>query len=246
MGRQMTLLDTDDPTAPDFDPFTASIDGSGMILSVTGHRFQKIVNHNGVAVPTRTPPPSTPEENEQLVYGRLCGYAKITLEDLWIKPELVYIGMALGFDQATAFACVRLKIPFVACVPFNTHSKTWTGAHQTHYYWLLKQASQVVHTSEGGYANWKYLHRDKYMVDRATHLLAFWNGMRNGGTYQTVRMAEKKPIGIGNCWQPWARTIYKDTQDVPHQVRIRQLASSQTQPAQAGQSSSARREWRFY
>lgn len=237
---QAFLLPTDN------DPFT-DVPGTGLRLTVTGHRPNKIIEHNGVVVPTVIPPPTTPERLEQAVMQRLYRYVKFVFSDMPVKPEIVYIGMALGFDQAVANACVELKIPFFACIPFKGQEHVWTGPQQGHYHFLLKRASQITFVCEGRYAPWKYIKRDQFMVDSGTHMLSFWNGMRQGGTYKTVKMAEKKGIPIANCWQPWARFVYKDETKVPHQVCMRLTVGSHDQAEQAGESSSpASREWRLF
>jgi uncharacterized phage-like protein YoqJ len=223
------------PEQPAADPFCPPPDGSGLRLTVTGHRLSKIIEYNGVRVPVGSVY-SGPSGIETAVAARLKNYAQLVLEDLWTKPEIVYIGMALGFDMAVAHACRSLTIPFMACIPFKGQEAYWSDAQQNHYQWLLSHASQVTYVCDGQYAAYKFLVRDQYMVDRGTHLLCFWNGSK-GGTYSTVKMAEKKKIPIGNCWQPWAKFIYQDETQVPHQVRIRECQ------AQAGESS---RDWRFF
>ena len=35
-----------------------------------------------------------------------------------LKPELVITGMAIGFDQAVALACLNTGTPFEAAIPF--------------------------------------------------------------------------------------------------------------------------------
>ncbi len=160
-----------------------------MLLSVTGHRPDKLGGYS------------------TSVYRRLREFAKIELQI--IRPSIVLTGMALGWDQAVADACVDLDISFKACVPFKGQEARWPEESQTHYHELLAVASEVVYVSPIGYAVWKMQVRNKYMVDNSEQLLALWDGSK-GGTANCVEYAVKKLIPaspyeffINNCWTRW-------------------------------------------
>ena len=248
-GFQLALLGEEES-----DPFLIPPE-SGLRLGVTGHRLNKILKHNNRTLPVYpgSPESENPIEYERMVEGRLRGYAKLLLSDMWLRPDIVYTGMALGWDQAIANACIDLGIAFYAVIPFVGQERRWSLSQRKHYEYLLRQASNVTYVCDGTYAAWKYLKRDQWIVDHCSHLLCFWNGQPDGGTYKTVQMAERKkpkPLSIANAWQPWARLVYKDEARVPHQIQTHPIPAARQahdQVAQAGQSSSATtRDWRFF
>jgi uncharacterized phage-like protein YoqJ len=153
-----------------------------MRLAVTGHRPDKLGGY------------------KTDVYRRLRQLAKRKIEEL--KPELVLTGMALGWDQAVADACVDLGVPFEACVPFNGQEKIWPDKSKLHYKELLMLAKEVIYVCEPVFAPWKMIRRNEYMVDNSDHLLALWNGT-DGGTGKTCKYALKVGREITNCWEDW-------------------------------------------
>lgn len=143
----------------------------------------------------------------------LGGYSEAAWRKLWsfavqelrrVEPEKVITGMALGWDQALARACVRLKIPFVVAVPFDGQSTVWPKDAQRRYAALLGQATQVVMVSPGGYDVSKLHKRNEWMVDNCDELLALYNGADTGGTAACVRYAQEVGRPIDNCWERWA------------------------------------------
>ena len=159
-----------------------------MKITVTGHRPNKLGGYSAD------------------VLNRLADFA--TAELLELCPELVYTGMAQGFDLAVAWACLHLDIPYVACIPFKGQEQIWPEETQERYRLLVSKASEVVTVSKGSYAPWKMLTRDYYMVDQLSlldgdKLLALYNGDTSGGTFKTVRYAENRNKPIENCWQRW-------------------------------------------
>lgn len=148
-----------------------------MILTVTGHRPNKIGGYN----------PNSPLRIKvrDKIYDFLVEH----------KPELAITGMALGVDQEFAVICDQLHIPFIAAIPFSGQEKRWPQDSQEHYNDLLTLADQVEVVCDGGYAAYKMQKRNRWMVDKATDVLAIWDGT-NGGTANCVAYAEavNKPI----------------------------------------------------
>jgi uncharacterized phage-like protein YoqJ len=118
-------------------------------------------------------------------------------------PELVISGVALGWDQALATACTELSIPWDAYVPFVGQQLRWPHDSQARYHTLIQSARRTVVVSTGGYAAWKLQRRNEAMVDDATSVLALYDGMQQGGTYNCVQYAEKKKRQIINLWDRW-------------------------------------------
>lgn len=150
-----------------------------MILAVTGHRPDKL---GGYDVDTRL---------------RVRKLALAALDEL--DPSLVITGMAQGWDTAIAAAAITLDIPFVAAIPFAGQEAVWPEGDQDLYRRLLAQASVVEYVCDPGYAAWKMLRRNAWMVDHAEHLLALWNGTE-GGTANCVEYATRRRVPITNVW----------------------------------------------
>lgn len=150
------------------------------------------------------------------------GYSEKTTDILlnisydWLdtnKPDLVYIGVALGWDICCAKSCISLHIPFVASVPFRNQDAKWSPKQQKEYRWLLTQADKIVYIDEltdsqylvknsklGLYNPYKLLLRNNWMIDQCTEVVAMWNGEATGGTYQAVKYAKSKGLTVTNLW----------------------------------------------
>lgn len=145
-----------------------------MIVAFTGHRPDKLGGY-------KLPNP---------IYLNVCQKIDAKLREL--KPEKVISGMALGVDQWAAFISYKLKIPFLAAIPFEKQESKWPLKSQKTYHQLLSLASEKVIVSSGGYSNSKLQVRNEWMVDNCDLLIAVWNGT-NGGTANCINYA--KSIG---------------------------------------------------
>lgn len=165
-----------------------------MILAATGHRPGRLWPYNGRGVNFAAYHP----EKEL----RLLAFAETCLREL--EPDLVISGMAQGWDMAVAGAAERLKIPFVACLPFKGQENTWRTRAQIEYHRLLKVACEVEVVSSYR-LNVAYYRRDQRMVDRADEILALYDGTPDTGTGITLRYAEEwAPLKfIHNVWPQW-------------------------------------------
>lgn len=144
---------------------------------------------------------------------KLGGYSKENLErliDFAIEhipkdTTKVISGMALGWDMAIAYASIELKIPFTAAVPFKGQEKMWPSSSQAEFNYLIRNASEVVVVSDGGYASWKMQVRNQWMVNHCDLLLALWNGS-SGGTGNCIAYATKSDKSIINLWSKFETT----------------------------------------
>lgn len=161
-----------------------------MILAATGHRPDRILARGKNAY-------------DEVVARALVDFALVCLERE--RPIAVLSGMAQGWDQAVAQACVECGIPFVAAVPFEGQDAKWPEKARRTYRWLLGQAAAVEVCSPGGYAPHKMHVRNQYMVDEAESVLALWNGNADGGTASAVRYAEQQGKPVVNVWAEWTR-----------------------------------------
>jgi uncharacterized phage-like protein YoqJ len=159
------------------------------IIAGTGHRPNKLGGYS------------------DKVFYRLVDLAKASLAQY--KPDIVISGMALGWDQALAEAATRLKIPFIAAVPFIGQENSWPEDSQDYYMELLDQASEIITVSDGGYHPRKMQLRNIWMVDRSEKILALWDGSR-GGTFNCVQYALSKKKPVINMWNSWMKYNYID------------------------------------
>ncbi len=105
-----------------------------------------------------------------------------------------YSGMALGVDTFAAEAVLALRqqypqISLIAVCPCATQANRWSAAMQARYRGILRQADQVA-VLQSTYTPDCMQRRNCYMVDRAAHLIAVWDGSP-GGTASTVSYARQ-------------------------------------------------------
>lgn len=164
---------------------------SGPYLTVTGHRPNRLGGYNA---PAR-------QRVEQL--------AERTIRA--IAPRHAAIGMAQGWDQACAEACVRLGVPFTAVIPGlprgMAFGDNWARAAYERYLWLLERAAAIEWRPWPG-AGREYYDRDRRLVELAVEqmpdalCLALWCGERSG-TGLTVGLAVEWGVPVYNCWKEW-------------------------------------------
>lgn len=128
----------------------------------------------------------------------------------WLSPDHVISGMALGWDQALAWACIALDIPFTAAIPFEGQESMWPESSQKTWRTYVAKASVVHYVCEPGYAAWKMQKRNEWMVDQLSPdhdmVLALWN-RTSGGTANCVAYADSRQVEVFNVWDMWTRRI---------------------------------------
>jgi uncharacterized phage-like protein YoqJ len=150
-------------------------------IAVTGHRPEKL---GGYSAATQV---------------RLRMFAHQFLERHQDHISVCYTGMALGWDQAVAAACVDLGIPFIAAVPFKGQDLAWPLPSRIAYTNLLMAAAEVVVVCPGKYSAAKMQQRNEYMVRNARLVVALWDGT-SGGTCNCVEYAQRKNVLTKNLW----------------------------------------------
>lgn len=155
------------------------------MLAVTGHRPDKLGGY-------------TADADVQL-----RAFARQVLPPLLAATSNTHVisGMALGWDQAVAQACVDLNVPFIAAVPFPEQDSRWPDASRLHWAALCAQASEVV-TVCTHYSGANLQRRNEWMVDHGTAVGALWNGT-SGGTANCVRYAQRKAVPVHSLWAHW-------------------------------------------
>jgi len=111
-----------------------------------------------------------------------------------LKPEIVITGMAIGFDQAVALACLNTGTPFEAAIPFKGQEVLWPQDAQEAYQEILSQASKVTIVSTGNYAAWKMHARNAYMIKNTDVIIGYCRPSETkGGTFEALKLANSLP-----------------------------------------------------
>ena len=158
-----------------------------MVVAGTGHRPQKLQ--------------STWSQYEPLTLPRLTLLAQSALKKS--KPVLVISGMALGWDTAIALAAINLGIPLIAAVPCLNHSFKWSQSQQDQWQYIIGKAI-AVHCPDVPYSPAAMQIRNEWMCDRASIMLALWDGS-SGGTANCLKYARGKGVEVKNLWASWQK-----------------------------------------
>lgn len=113
-------------------------------------------------------------------------------------------GMAYGFDLMAAECVVELKsecpdIKLMAAIPYRGQCERWRKASQLKYWELLHKADEQILLSPE-YRPDCFLLRDRYMVEHASRLIAYYNGIPKGGTFYTVKEAKRQGVMVENIY----------------------------------------------
>jgi len=109
------------------------------------------------------------------------------ISDMYPKKQLVVqTGMALGFDLLAAEFCLANNIPYIACLPFQSHL-----AGNEVFELLKSHAMQVKVISPGEYDVSKYIIRDDYLAKNCNEVYAYLVKEGKSGTKTTVNLAKK-------------------------------------------------------
>ncbi|PLS19644.1 DUF1273 domain-containing protein [Bacillus sp. M6-12] len=170
-----------------------------MIITVTGHRPNKLGNAYDVHHPTNV---AIGKKMREFILSQ-AGYDKETNTFAYEGEITLISGMALGIDTIWALVAIKLKKDFpnkfkLECaIPCKNHPSRWIKESQEIYYNILKQADKVTQVSNEEYKPWLMQKRNEYMVDTADIVFACWDGTK-GGTGNCVDYAKKvkKPIYV--------------------------------------------------
>lgn len=164
-----------------------------MIITVTGHRPNKLGNAYDVKHPTNI---AIGRKMREFILQK-AGYDS-TNNTFSYKGEVALIsGMALGVDTLWALVTLRLKREFpgkfkLECaIPCKNHSSRWGKDSKVIYDDILSKADTVTQVSDEVYNPWLMQKRNEYMVDTAEMVFAVWDGT-TGGTGNCVNYARKE------------------------------------------------------
>ena len=123
------------------------------------------------------------------------------VEDAYVSGVRRFItGMARGVDLYCAEAVLALRegepdIVLECARPCETQADSWPAVEQERYRSILERCdfeTLVQHS----YDRFCMMRRNRYMVDRSGSLIAVYNGVPKGGTFQTLAYAMKKGLTI--------------------------------------------------
>lgn len=114
-------------------------------------------------------------------------------------------GMAIGFDILAAECVLELKnifsdISLIAIIPFKNQSIRFNEKDKAIYNNILCKADKVIVLSDT-YFPACYLSRNDYLIKNSSVLIAYYDGIRKGGTAYTVHKAESCKMPIYNLFQ---------------------------------------------
>ena len=150
-----------------------------MKIGVTGHRYDRV---GGEKLP-----------NPQ--YNKICyEFERVFLEH---KPNLssVLTGMAVGSDQFAAHVALRNNIPVSAILPFKNQDALWSIPDKNRYQRLLDRCFDVVIIHDS-YIPSSYQERNKYIVNNCDILVAVFDGVNSGGTFNTIKYAYSQNFSL--------------------------------------------------
>lgn len=126
------------------------------------------------------------------------------------QVECFIVGMALGIDTLCAKLAIKLKIPFIAAIPFKGQAMRWPKQSQMLYGELIGKADKIFLVDKGIYVTYnEYLriefsslspslasqamnNRNKWMVDECQILISVWDNSPGGTANCTNYAASKK------------------------------------------------------
>ena len=113
-------------------------------------------------------------------------------------------GLAIGVDMLGAESVndVRIlhglenNIELVGAMPFPSQPNKWPQPTREHWNDICAMCNNVVAVSQDPYHPSKMQLRNQWMVDQSDYVIAVWNGIKYGGTWNCMSYAlnQNKPI----------------------------------------------------
>lgn len=145
-----------------------------MIVAVTGHRPGKLWGYDY----------NHPKYKE---LGNVLGSHLLELE-----CDYAISGMALGVDTIFALVVLQLDIKLECAIPCFDHEKRWYNESIKLYHHILNKAHIITQVTKSYFTPRCMQARNEYMVDECDVLIAVWDGVEQGGTWNCVRYAKTK------------------------------------------------------
>ncbi len=133
-------------------------------------------------------------------------------------------GGALGIDLDVAEIILQLQkkhptVSHLLVIPYQNQGGRYALNDKIRYNDIAKKSSSIVLAEH--YTRWCMQQRNEYMVDEAQIVAAFVSGEKTGGTYNTIRYAQRKQkriytFDLSTCLQSdprqWIRSASPPTQ----------------------------------
>ena len=143
-------------------------------------------------------------ESEEAVFGKICAAVESAVADGYVD---FLCGGCVGGDFLFADAVILARaahpekeIRLHFCLPCRDQAARWSREDRDRYSGYLEVADSVVCLSEN-YTAGCMVRRNRYMVERASLLIAAFNGSP-GGTAYTVRYARKCGLRVVSLLDP--------------------------------------------
>ncbi|RKI68803.1 DUF1273 family protein [bacterium 1xD42-67] len=123
------------------------------------------------------------------------------VEDAYISGCRHFIcGMARGCDLYFAEAVLALReqerdILLECARPCETQADSWPERERARYRSILDRCDLET-LVQHHYDRFCMMRRNRYMADRSGRIVAIYNGVPKGGTYQTLAYAMKKGLDV--------------------------------------------------
>ena len=105
-------------------------------------------------------------------------------------------GGALGVDTLFALTVIELKekhphIQLEIAIPCKGQEKSWSDSNKEIYNYVLSKAYTVTYLADR-YYTFCMQKRNEYRVEKSDCVLCCYNGVKKGGTYNTIKLAQSK------------------------------------------------------
>lgn len=116
-----------------------------------------------------------------------------TIDDLIKNGYTHFIsGVADGIDLLAARIVLEFRksnknLSLQAAVPYRNR----LNSHDGYFQYIIKSCSKITVTSEQ-YNQGCFSKRNKFMVDNSDLVVAVWDGVKSGGTYNTIMYAKSQ------------------------------------------------------
>ena len=123
------------------------------------------------------------------------------VEDAYVSGYRRFItGMARGGDLYFAEAVLALReaerdITLECARPCETQADSWPAEERARYRSILERCNYET-LVQHSYDRFCMIRRNRYMVDRSSLLIAVYNGVPKGGTFQTLAYAMKRGLSV--------------------------------------------------
>jgi len=114
-------------------------------------------------------------------------------------------GLAIGVDmlgaESVALCRVFMKgveIKLTGAMPFPSQPNKWPEPTRQHWHNVCGLCNEVVAVSADPYSPAKMQIRNEWMVDNSDYVIAVWNGVKSGGTWNCMQYAKAqgKPVFV--------------------------------------------------